>query len=598
MIVSPILADPTLACICPNVGSLDGPDSAFAALLLAVQQHGVLAVDTETVSLTDRTAIGVGLWSENVGLYISGASPLLPKALDLLADKRFTKLYFNSSFDLSVLRRLSYELDSPDRYIPTPDCYNIADVSLMTRVQALPNGLSECAHFVLQLVIDEISDILPKRKSMLDLKFSTVAAKCLDDVKATWRLYWAMNGSWWRGQSSEGINWHPPAINPLNFYDPTRKDSYYVSTEMRDRYQVDIKLIPILLDMGERGIALRPDRVLDWDIELEAEEHRTRAPFEEEGINPASSSQVGRFLSERGNILPMTKSYKQYRANEEVLSKLTDPWAALALKFREVSKLRSTYITPAVGQSRMYSNYRLDLATGRLASSSRNMQNIPVRVRDIFKADSGTFTCGDASQIEMRMFSWLSQDPVMLKAYQEGIDVHALTQLALWPGSDINNKSLRTLAKNFNFAMLADADPKVLSSTVGLPVDVCREFKETWYELYPNSLPWIRRVQQEGRDQGYAETIYGRKMRLPRAPQANERHIDECAVNYPFQGSAADYVKMGLLWCSENGLVLATQVHDEILLDGDVEFPKELEFFHPELPVPFNVHKGEYWEKA
>jgi hypothetical protein len=596
--MSLILTDPTLACICPGVDDLDGADSAFARLLQAVQQRGALAVDTETVSLTDRTAIGIGLWSEDVGLYVSGASPLLLRALDLLADRRFTKLYFNSSFDLSVLRKLSYELDSPDRCAPTPDCYNIDDVSLMARVQALPNGLSECASFILQLDIDEISDILPKRKSMLDLSFSAVATKCLDDIKATWRLYWAMNGPWWRSQESEGINWRPPAVNPLNFYDITRKDSYYVSTNMRDRYQVDIKLIPVLLDMGERGIALRPDRVLDWDIELEIEEGRVRAPFEEEGINPASGNQVGIFLSERGNILPMTKGYRQYRTDEEILSKLTDPWAALVLKFREVSKLRSTYITPAVGQTRMYSNYRLDLATGRLASSNRNMQNIPTRVRDIFKADSGSFTCGDASQIEMRKFAWLTQDPVMLKAYQEEVDVHALTQLALWPGSDVANKSLRTITKNFNFAMLADADPKVLSSTVGLPIDTCREFKETWYKLYPNSLPWIRRVQQEGRDRGYAETIYGRKMRLPRAPQANERHIDECAVNYPFQGSAADYIKMGLLWCSENGLVLATQVHDEILLDGNVDFPEELESFHPELPIPFNVHRGEYWEKA
>ncbi len=572
-------------------------DDTFIKLMEAIRRTGRLAVDTETVSLKDRDCIGIGVHSDGVGLYVSYESPLLSKVVNLLSDVQYTKIYFNAMFDLRVERILAYELDGADFVVSPPDCLNIADVSTMAHVQALPPGLSNLAFFILQLGIAEISDVLPARHNMLDLEFKTVAEKCLDDVKATWQLFDVLNGPWWMGSSAEGMTWQLPTIDRSEFFDPYRKDSYTASIGMKECYQVDMKLVPILLDMGERGIELREKEVHDWEVDLSVDKARLLDLFFDVGINPGSPMQVAYFLASRGNMLPMTKSKKSHSTKDNVLTKLNDPWAALVLEYRKVTKLKSTYIDPAVGQDRMYSMYRLDLSTGRLASSERNMQNIPVPVRNIFESDSGIWTIADASQIEMRCFAYLTQDPVLLKAYRDEADIHAMTQLALWPGSDVKNTAMRTRAKNFNFAMLADANPKVLSDTVGLPVQTCAEFKQIWYALYPESYPWIVRQEEEGYDLGYRETIYGRRMRLPEPPIANAQHVRKCSVNYPFQGSAADLVKRAMLMCVKAGLTIATQVHDEVLLDGDVEFPPEIENLHPELRVPYEVIRYKDWVK-
>ncbi len=576
------------------IGSqVDDEESALAKFIEAAQTHGAFAVDTETVSLKDRDGIGIGLWADNVGLYVSWKSPLLAKVLNLLADDIFTKLYYNAMFDLRVERNMAYELDSPSVPVEPPDCYNIEDVSIMGHVQAMPNALADISLFILQLHIDEISDVLPIRKNMLDLEFQVVAAKCLDDVKATWQLYYAMDGPSWK--DSEAHSWRSPL---------GRLDEYLVTEGMKDCYRVDMELMPILLDMGERGIALRQDKVLEWKNTLTKQLTFLTDMFYDLGmnnvgtsINPASTQQVGLLLANRGNVLPMTKSGKHLRTDDETLSRVKDPIASAVLQYRSLRKLKGTYIDPAVAQERMYSSYRLDLATGRLASSDRNMQNIPAKVRDIFAPDSGQWTIADASQIEMRCFAYLSNDPVMLPAYIEGRDIHAITQLTLWPGSDINNKASRTRAKNFNFAMLADANPQVLAKTTGLDANVCAKFKETWYAIYPRSKPWIEEQQVFGLSHGYQETIFGNKMRLPEPAIANERHILKCSVNYPFQGSAAGINKRGMLLCHKAGLTIATQVHDEIVLDGDAEFPMEAENVFPGLRTPYEVVRNEDWVK-
>ena len=362
-----------------------------------------------------------------------------------------------------------------------------------------------------------------------------------------------------------------------------------------DNYQVDIDLIPILLKMGRRGIRLRQEVLESWNDRLGEQVLAYKDICDREGFDPGKNQQVGFVLAARHNILPFTKSKKQLKTDSKVLSKLSDPLAQVILGYREVSKLKGTYIVPCLGKSRFYTNFRIDLATGRLASYDRNIQNIPPKIREIFAPDSETWTWIDWSQIEMRIFAYLSQDPVMVDAYATGKDIHAITQQALWPGSDPNNDATRVRAKSFNFAMIYFASVYTLSDTFNLPHDICAVYRSNWLMKYHIAHSWMLQQIEEGRELGWRETLFGRRLKLPSVELTSQGHVDKCSINYPVQGSAAGVVARGMLICDSLDYDTAAQVHDELLFDGDVDPPESLAHIIPELYLPFKVQKSPVW---
>ena len=552
------------------------------------QTQGPIAIDTETVSLKDRSCIGIGIaFNEQEALYfqvLPEPSQYLSLALQLVASP-ILKVYHNVLFDL-------YVLDS----ICTPDALHIADTSTMAQMQALPAELAELSSRYLGWQIDAISDILPKGKNMLSLDFPIVARKCMNDCLATLRLYHKF-GDW---GSSSGHTWsYEPNYEWL--VDPTEPTSYHVTPEMKDCYRVDMRLVPLLLRMSKRGIALRPERVSYWHERLSQEALFYRDICDREGFNPSSPQQVGMTLAMRGNILPFTKSRKQLKADEEVLLACTDPLAATVLEYRWRSKFVGTYLEPSLNSARFYTHFRMDVATGRLASFDRNIQNIPATkkrpeypIRDIFAPDTGTWTDADASELEMRIFAHATGDPTLLKTYREKGSIHTATQEALWPGSDPQDKALRLRAKTFNFGgILYDANPKTIERNTGIPAAVCADYKARWYQRHPKTLPWMNEQKRLGLERGYQETLFGRRMRLPRLGDASVDHIEKCAINYLPQGTAADIIKRVML--RTESLNQVAQIHDEILFDGDVELPNGLDQIHPELRTPLEVVKGPNW---
>lgn len=364
----------------------------------------------------------------------------------------------------------------------------------------------------------------------------------------------------------------------------------------RDNYMLDMNLIPILCKMGERGIQLRPIAMQAWDKQLSEEMLHYQDICANEGFDPSKPQQVGFVLASRGNVLPLTKSQKQLKTDEETLEELDDPLAQVVLSYRKAAKLRGTYIRPCIDHTRMFTHFRLDLATSRLASFDRNVQNIPPAVREIFAPDSGIWTWIDWSQIEMRIFAHLTQDPVMLDAYATGKDIHTITQLALWPDSDPEDERYRKMAKTFNFQMIFDASAKGLSKKSKLPIDVCARHKRTWLNHYHVARQWM--WERANSDLPYAENIFGRRMRVPTifdTPPAHESHIRKCKINYPVQGSAAGVVARGMLICDKLGYDYPIQVHDELVIDGDVDPPEELAHIYPEIDLPFKVNKSPVW---
>ncbi|KKM96187.1 hypothetical protein LCGC14_1180550 [marine sediment metagenome] len=569
------------------------------------ESPATISIDTETISLKDRTCIGIG-----IGLNAREAVyfPILPdesKYLDLcweLLSRPSVKVFCNALYDLYAMTEFRADgeqgggawLDAIVQEARLPSWLGhglLADISTMAHIQALPSGaLAEMSRAYVGFKIDTIADILPERSTMLDLETADVARKCLDDCLATLRVYLKMDGpAWWGADAhtwSYEANWYDGC-------DPFEPTSYTVTQAMKDCYQVDMKLTPLLMRMSRRGIALRADLVEDWYERTS----KARLFFEDiclkEGFQPGSNQQVGYVLAERGNFLPFTESRKQLATGEEILSQLNDPLAVVVLKYREYTKLKGTYLEKMRGQARSYTHFRMDLSTARLSSYDGNQQNIPERIREIFAPDTGVWTDADASQIELRVFAHVTNDPVMLKAYADGSDIHATTQMALWPTSNLKDKEMRRRAKVFNFAKIFYAIVKTLSAHTKLPEAVCREYGATWDEAYPTAHQWMKN-QEEG--EPWIENLYGRRCLLPHEIYHTWKHVVNCRICYPTQSGAADIIKRVMLECEAMGFDQALQVHDSILIDGKVDFPSWLDNICPDIHTPFDVRPpSPYW---
>lgn len=587
-----------------SIGYLGPRDLTEEQLVNLVQEAtpDLISVDTETVSLEDRRVIGVGIGLNEREAVYWPTWPLPSKYLKLLwrlLSGHAVKVFHGAMYDLHGLHdyagKETFEADlefvGPTRVMEDGHPLLACTVA-MGMVQGVPeNNLQWQAHTYLGMEIDAVSDILPARHKMTDIGEPEVARKCMRDCLATLRLFQKEGGEkWWE---PDGHTWtHEP--NYFEGWDPREPTSHYVTPQMKDCYQVDIKLIPLLMRMSMRGIGLRQDRVRDWFERLSKEEQLYEDICSREYFNPASPQQVGYVLAKRGNILPFTdRSMKRLKTDKETLQELSDPLAVAILKYREVTKLKSTYLTPWLGQERAFTHFRLDLSTARLASYDRNLQNIPALLREIFDPDSGAWSSFDFEQIELIMHANITQDPVMLKAYAEGRDLHAVTQEALWPGSDLENKESRRKVKIFNFALIFGATIQGLAVDTGLPQAVCAQYQEVLANLYPTSRAWMDR--QIANPPAYIENIYGRKCRLPQASMSTLGHIQKCALAYPPQSSAAEIVKRAMLICDRGGFDQALQVHDEVLCDGVVRFPEELAHIHPGIHTPFKQSIGPNW---
>ncbi len=573
------------------------PLSELAAIELvedSARTYGIVAIDTETVSLANRTCIGMGVSCRKHRIYITVESPWFMRVAQFAADSNLLKVYHNCMFDLQVLWDHCWTYNGP-----LPDLYNIADTSIMAQVQGLPANLSELTAILLAREIKEISDILPERKTMLDLDFEVVAGKCCDDIKATEDIFYKMDGQTWT--SPEPHDWEP--IVNLDFgWIMSIPSCFHVSSRIKECYRVDLSLVPILHRMGNRGIALREDKVREWYKKLSEECLRLYDMCNREGFNPGSNQQVGLVLAFRGNVLNLTDSGKQLKTDEEQLESLNDPLAHVVLAYRKASKLKGTYIDPfwdskrdCLSSDRFYTHYRLDLATGRLASSDRNIQNIPPDLRNIFEPDneSGMWTDMDASQIELRIWAYITRDPVMLNAYKNNDNLHVITQKTLWPNTQPKEEPYYTRAKTFTYAMIFDADPPTLAKHTKLPLRTCAEFRKLWLARYPVGAEWMR--QQRLNPSPWVESEFGRRMRLPDPMRQGQKHVDNCKLNYNPQGTAAGVIKRCMLLASAEHMPMAAQVHDEILADGIVDVPDIWTRIHPEIATPFDRRVSSVW---
>ncbi len=363
--------------------------------------------------------------------------------------------------------------------------------------------------------------------------------------------------------------------------------------------KIEMPLVSVLASVEAQGIVVDRGRLSALSAEMSARiGELTEAIHTMAGEKFAigSTQQLQRILFEKLQ-LPAGKRIKTglstAAAHLETLAQEHEI-ARLILEYREVTKLKSTYvdalpklIDPRTG--RVHTTlHQTVTTTGRLASSDPNLQNIPVRseagriVRRAFVAPAGmTLVSCDYSQIELRVFAHFTRDPELRRAFEADEDIHSATALRLFGvGPDEMTPEMRRRAKTVNFAVIYGQSDFGLSQTLGIPLPEAREFIDRYFRQFPGVKAWTREVLDEARRKGYVETLFGRRRYLPELTSANRNvrlGAERAAVNMPIQGTAADLMKLAMIAVAHDirdgnrPWNLLLQVHDELLLEAPAD---------------------------
>lgn len=360
----------------------------------------------------------------------------------------------------------------------------------------------------------------------------------------------------------------------------------------------ELPLIEVLVDMEHAGIAIdRPyleelgDRLRSELEILESDIHRQAG----EPFNVNSPDQLAHILFTKLG-LPVVKKTSTGKPSTDasVLEKLDHPLVADLLRYREVEKLRSTYVDgylPLIAaDGRIHTRYnQMAAATGRLSSEEPNLQNIPVRsdlgktVRRAFVPAPGwSFVVADYSQIELRILAHMSQEPALLEAFRSGADIHHATAARVFsvPG-DLVTSEMRRLAKMINFGLLYGMEAYGLADRLGISREEARAHIDTYFGLFPGVKDYLDGIVSQARNDGYTSTLFGRRRYLPELKSDNFRVRqmgERMALNAPIQGTAADIIKKAMIdlhrALGERRSRLLLQIHDELVLEAP---PDEVE---------------------
>ncbi|NIM48894.1 MAG: DNA polymerase I [Gemmatimonadales bacterium] len=362
--------------------------------------------------------------------------------------------------------------------------------------------------------------------------------------------------------------------------------------------QIELPLVGVLVDMEWRGIAVDSERLAQLSERFAAElGELEQAIYREAGteFNINSTPQLRHVLFEKLNLPVLKKTKTGPSTDADVLAEHAAAGFALPrllLDYRELSKLRSTYVdvlpqwvNPDTG--RIHTSFgQTGASTGRLSSSDPNLQNIPVRtsrgeeIRRCFVAGPGqVFIVADYSQIELRLLAHFSEDPAFLTAFRRGGDIHRETAAIIFDVAveDVTAQ-MRARAKTINFATIYGQGPFALSRQLGIPVDEAKSFIRLYFERLAGVRRYLDGCVARARELGYAETLFGRRRYIPelRDRTHNVRAFGErVAMNSPLQGSAADLIKRAMIRLAtalpEAGLesaIILLQVHDELVVEA------------------------------
>ncbi|MDQ3287008.1 MAG: DNA polymerase I [Pseudomonadota bacterium] len=364
---------------------------------------------------------------------------------------------------------------------------------------------------------------------------------------------------------------------------------------------IEIPLIPVLERIESNGVMIDMDELRRQSAELgrrmlDAQQRATELAGRT--FNLDSPKQVCALLFEELKLPALVKTPTgQPSANEEALEAIADQHELprMILDYRSLAKLRSTYTEklPTMinrDTGRVHTSYhQAGAATGRLASSDPNLQNIPIRtadgrrIRTAFVAPPGRrIVACDYSQIELRIMAHLSQDPALLRAFASGVDIHKAT------AAEVFGKTLETVedgerraAKAINFGLMYGMSAFGLAKQLGVGRGEAQDYIALYFSRYPGVRDFMDRTRQQAREQGYVETVFGRRLYLDNIGSRNQglrAGAERAAINAPMQGTAADIIKRAMIeihqWLepyAERALMVL-QVHDELVFEAEADF--------------------------
>ena len=528
--------------------------------------------DTETTGLNPLTAELVGIafsWEAGKGYYIpfpeekEAAQEIIEQLRPFFESDTIEKIGQNLKYDIKVLHKYKVQVNGPcfdtmlAHYLINPDMRHNMDVLSETYLNYTPISITEL-----------IGKKGKNQLSMRDVSLPRQTEYAVEDTDIT-----------------------------LQLADHFRPELAEAKTE--DLFNtIEIPLLRVLADMELEGINLDKDFLgglsSDLDNDIKRLEERI---YEEAGetFNIASPKQLGEILFNKLKLVDKPKKTKtgQFSTSEDVLSYLAKDHEIIrnVLEFRGLSKLKSTYVDALPEQvdastGRVHTDYMQTVAaTGRLSSNNPNLQNIPIRTergRQVRKAfvprdEDHILLAADYSQIELRIIAALSEETTMIEAFKNGEDIHASTASKVFnvPIEEVTREQ-RSNAKTVNFGIIYGVSAFGLSNQTDLSRTEAKELIETYYKTYPKLRNYIGEQVDFARDNGYVQTVLGRRRYLKDINAGNQvvrGAAERNAVNAPIQGSAADIIKIAMINI-HNKLTegnyktkMLLQVHDELVFD-------------------------------
>ena len=400
---------------------------------------------------------------------------------------------------------------------------------------------------------------------------------------------------------------------------------------------IEMPLAIVLAEMERTGVLVDAKQLNDYSNELAKQLIEIEAQLQSlagEKFNPASPKQIQAILFDKHNLPVLKKTPKgDPSTSEEVLSELANEYELprMILFYRGLAKLKNTYtdklplmISPI--DQRIHTNYnQIGTITGRLSSNDPNLQNIPVRneegrrIRQAFIAPKGCkIISADYSQIELRIMAHLSQDESLLNAFAHDKDIHRVTagEILGKAESEVTNEERRR-AKAVNFGLIYGMSAFGLSKQINIPRKEAQFYIDRYFERYPGVQQYMEQTRQLAAEQGYVETLSGRRLYLPKIRSTNgieKRGAERAAINAPMQGTAADIIKTAMIKMSEwiknqsaDNIKMVMQVHDELVFEVKdafveqycTEIKKIMEnCYQLSVPLKVDVGIGNNWDEA
>lgn len=551
-------------------------EAALDAWLQRIAAAPLTAVDTETTSLNPLAAelVGISLAVEPghaayipVGHVYAGAPPQLSRDAVLAALKpwlenpQYAKLGQHIKYDLHVFANYGV---------------HVAGVAHDTLLESYVleshqrHDMDSMAHRILSIKTisyDDVTGAGAKRIGFEQVGLERASEYAAEDADITLQLHQAL---------------HPRIAADAKL------DHVYTGIEM--------PAMPVLYAMERHGVLLDEKLLGELSAEFGGKMMAIEARAHEQAGQPfnlSSPKQIQEVLFDKQGLKPVKKTPSGAPStDEESLAELAldHPLPKLILEYRGLAKLKSTYTDKLPGMinrktGRVHTSYgQATAVTGRLASSDPNLQNIPIRtaegrrIREAFIAPRGShIVSADYSQIELRIMAHISRDENLLRAFAAGEDIHRATAAEIFgiEAAAVDSEQ-RRYAKVINFGLIYGMSAFGLARQLNLERAAAQQYMDRYFQRYPGVAEYMRVTREQAHQQGYVETVFGRRLWLPeiRSSNGNRRQgAERAAINAPMQGTAADLIKLAMIavqrWLTEEKLQskLIMQVHDELVLE-------------------------------